>query len=438
MNVLIRLRWNPYYESMALDKDSGRLLERAAELVSIPSVSGDEAAIADYVYNCLNSWIESTADSAGQIELIRLDNNVILRTLRDADEGNIGARDTELGGTEVEGTGGATTENTGAGHPETENTGAGHPETGNTGTEHLSERIIFASHLDTVPPVADWQMKTDDTTLEGLGAVDTKGSVAVMLELALSSLAIPVDTTFIFYSCEEIARDMNGLRHILASNPELLKGDVAIVGEPTAGIVEAGCQTTMTARIDVPGKRAHTARPWMGKNAIHLAAQIIDRVAGYGENIVEIDGCTFKEQLQAVMMSGGVAANVVPDSATITINHRAAPNRSRQYIEEWLNGYLLVDKEGAKDIQATIEVLDYAQGAMPLLENKWIGRLAGLTSTPPQAKLGWTDVATFSEVGTPACNFGPGDPELAHTPHERVTASELQQVYSTLISLICH
>ncbi len=390
---------------MGLDKSGGGLLERAAELVAIPSVSGNEDAIAGYVYDYLDSWSRSITDRAGQVELLRIDNNVVLRTTRETGVG-VGS-----GGVEGAGVSGGSV-------------------LGGGKSENNAERVIFASHLDTVPPVADWRVKKDADTLQGLGAVDTKGSVAVMLELALSSLVIPINTTFIFYSCEEIAREENGLRHVLASNPELLRGDIAIVGEPTAGIVEAGCQTTLTARIDVSGKRAHTARPWMGKNAIHLAAEVVDRVAGYGENVVEIDGCTFREQLQVVMIHGGVATNVVPDSASITINHRAAPNRSRKEIEGWLDGYLLADTEG------TIEMLDYAQGAMPLLENKWMRKLAGMISAHPRAKLGWTDVATFSEVGTPACNFGPGDPELAHTPYEQVTAGELERVYSVLAALV--
>jgi succinyl-diaminopimelate desuccinylase len=390
---------------MGLDKSGGGLLERAAELVAIPSVSGNEDAIAGYVYDYLDSWSRSITDRAGQVELLRIDNNVVLRTTRETGVG-VGS-----GGVEGAGVSGGSV-------------------LGGGKSENNAERVIFASHLDTVPPVADWRVKKDADTLQGLGAVDTKGSVAVMLELALSSLVIPINTTFIFYSCEEITREENGLRHVLASNPELLRGDIAIVGEPTAGIVEAGCQTTLTARIDVSGKRAHTARPWMGKNAIHLAAEVVDRVAGYGENVVEIDGCTFREQLQVVMIHGGVATNVVPDSASITINHRAAPNRSRKEIEGWLDGYLLADTEG------TIEMLDYAQGAMPLLENKWMRKLAGMISAHPRAKLGWTDVATFSEVGTPACNFGPGDPELAHTPYEQVTAGELERVYSVLAALV--
>lgn len=415
MSVLTKLHLNLCCESMDSDKSGARLLERAAELVAIPSVSRNEDAIADYVYNCLDSWVQSLGDRAGQVELLRIDNNVVLRTTRETGMGVGGIRD-DVGG-------------------------------------HGGERIILASHLDTVPPSEDWEVKVGDGTLEGLGAVDTKGSVAVMLELSLSSLNLPVNTTFIFYACEEIARDMNGLRKITASNPELLRGDVAIVGEPTAGIVEAGCQSTLTARIDILGKRAHTARPWMGRNAIHLAAQIVGRVAGYGENVVEIDGCTFREQLQAVMINGGVATNVVPDSASIVINHRAAPNRSREEIEEWLHRYLFSgiydtqvakgtvesaeSMEGTGEPKSTIEILDYAPGAMPLLgENRWIKRLAELSPTHPRAKLGWTDVATFSEAGVPAVNFGPGDPELAHTPYERVTADELELAYSALVKLM--
>ncbi|MHB8263041.1 MAG: succinyl-diaminopimelate desuccinylase [Acidimicrobiales bacterium] len=369
---------------------ASRLLERTAELVSIPSVSRNEKQIADYVCNTIDAHMQEIEANLGSIELLCLDgDNVVCRT-----SGN------------------------------------------------REKRIVIASHLDTVPPAgpdtgtagtgAGMPSRTyvEDGTLYGLGAVDTKGSVAIMLDLLIFGQPPPVEMTFVFYSCEEVSRNENGLRQILQARPDLLQGDVAIVGEPSGGNVEAGCQTTVTATITLEGRRAHTARPWMGANAIHLLAPVVDRIAHYSENVVELDGCMFREQLQAVAIHGGVASNIVPDVASIVVNHRAAPHRNRSELERWLVDSLIQDTPGSLAID------DYAQGSLPSLSNPWLDKLVALTGRPPRAKLGWTDVATFAEAGIAACNFGPGDPELAHTPYERVSAVELANVRSVLASLI--
>ncbi|MCL4434370.1 MAG: succinyl-diaminopimelate desuccinylase [Actinobacteria bacterium] len=373
------------------DQAAARLLTRATDLVSIPSISREEGQITDYIYNAIESRLQDTTTTLRPVELIRLDgNNIVYRTM--------GKR---------------------------------------------ANRIVLASHVDTVPPAggstphanvhSDKDLSrahVDDGILRGLGAVDTKGSVAIMLDLLLSDPPPTVELTFIFYSREEVSRKENGLRQILETRPELLRGDVAIVGEPSGGYVEAGCQTTMTAIITLHGARAHTARPWTGSNAIHAIAPVIDRIARYQENLVDLDGCTFREQLQAVAINGGIASNVVPDVASVTANHRAAPRRTRQELERWLTEYVIQDTTGS------LIVDDYAQGALPALSNPWIKRLVEITGRPPRAKLGWTDVATFAEAGIPACNFGPGDPELAHTPYEQVSATELASARSALMSLI--
>ena len=402
------------------DQVATRLLARATDLVSIPSISRNEGQIADYVYNTIESRLEGSTTTLPPVELIRLDgNNVVYRTMGKRANRIVLASHIDTVPPSGSGRSGGTGTN-----------GSGDAGSGVSGDHGHDGSDVGSGGSSEVHAEGQLPTYVDDGTLYGLGAVDTKGSVAIMLDLLLFGRLPAIELTFIFYSCEEVSRNENGLRQILETRPELLHGDVAIVGEPSGGYVEAGCQTTMTATITFHGARAHTARPWTGTNAIHAIAPVIDRIARYQENLVDLDGCTFREQLQAVAVNGGIASNVVPDLASVTANHRAAPHRSRQELEQWLTEYAIQDTTGS------LIVDDYAQGALPALSNPWIKRLVEITGRPPRAKLGWTDVATFAEAGIPACNFGPGDPELAHTPHERVSAAELVSARSALVSLI--
>jgi len=216
--------------------------------------------------------------------------------------------------------------------------------------------------------------------------------------------------------------------------PELLEGDAAVLGEPTGAAVEAGCQGTMRVRITLRGVRAHTARPFAGRNAVHQLAPLLQRVADWEGRRVVLDGCTYVEQLQAVAVEGGVAANVVPDQARVTLNHRYAPDRDRAEAEGFLRDLLGPCLEpGAGD---EWEVLDAGDGAPPSLDQPLLRQLVERSGRAPQAKVGWTDVATFWEHGVPAANFGPGDPLLAHHPGERVSAPELERARSTLRAVL--
>lgn len=283
-------------------------------------------------------------------------------------------------------------------------------------------RVLVAGHLDTVPgDASDAKMVGDE--LHGVGACDMKGSLSVMVELALDPTPRAREVTWIFYAREEIAHLESGLLEIAELRPDLLQGEVAILAEPTGGVVEAGCQGTLRVRIELTGARAHTARPFTGRNAIHRMAAVISRVASYEPRSVEVEGVRYTEQLQAVGVSGGVAPNVVPDVATLTLNHRVAPDRSKDQAASWLREYLgaLIEK----DDHFTVE--DWAPGAAPSLENERLGALVRLTGQPAQGKVGWTDVATFLGLGIPATNFGAGDPLLAHRSDEFVTLAQLDE-----------
>ncbi len=296
-----------------------------------------------------------------------------------------------------------------------------------------SARILLAGHLDTVPPVGgNEEPRIEDGVLFGVGATDMKGGLAVFLHLAGAVPEPAVDVTWCFYVGEEVEQEFNGLSHLWQYRPDLLRADAAILGEPTGGIVEAGCQGTLRVRLSLGGRRAHTARPSSGRNAIHRLAPVLTAAAGYESRAPVLDGCEFVEQLQVVEVAGGVAANVVPDEASLLINHRFAPDRTVEEAESSVRELLGPHLEAGD----RWELVEFASAAPPALDHPVLASLVAATGSPPKAKQGWTDVASFWAHGIPAANFGPGDPLLAHTPGEHVSGAELERVATVLDSLL--
>ncbi|PRY46780.1 succinyldiaminopimelate desuccinylase [Umezawaea tangerina] len=331
-------------------------VDLTAALVDVPSVSGDEAELADLVERSLR-------EQAPHLEVVRSGNSVLART-------NLGR----------------------------------------------AERVVFAGHLDTVPINDNMPSRREGDVLHGCGTVDMKGGDAVMLHLAATLREPRHDLTFVFYDCEEIEASRNGLGRVERDLPEWLRGGLAIVCEPSDGVVEAGCQGTIRVEVRTTGRRAHTARGWMGENAVHAMGEVLRRLQAHETRVVEIDGCTYREGLQAVKITGGVAGNVVPDECVLTVNHRFAPDRSpaeaEAHLREVFAGFDLV-------------VTDFAAGALPGLSAPVAKELVAATGGTPVGKLGWTDVARFAALGIPAVNFGPGDPTLAHTQQENVPVSQI-------------
>lgn len=293
-------------------------------------------------------------------------------------------------------------------------------------------RLILAGHTDTVPANGNEVARIDGDVLWGLGACDMKAGLAVMLELARTVAEPVVDLTYVFYAREEVAAVHNGLGELFELRPDLLVGDVALLGEPTASAVEAGCQGTMRFRIDLAGRRAHPARAWMGVNAVHRLGPFLDRLATYVPRQPELGGCTFHEALLAVGVDGGVAGNVVPDASTLTVNHRFAPDRGVEDADAHVRS-VFADLLGEGD---AIERTDAAAGAWPATDHPLVRRLVERNGLEVRAKLGWTDVARFSEAGIPAANFAPGDPTLAHAPDERVERADIEATFAALHDLL--
>lgn len=279
------------------------------------------------------------------------------------------------------------------------------------------ERVLIGGHLDTVPAHDNLPHRIEGDVLYGLGACDMKGGVAVSLSLA-ATLDAPVrDVTYVYYECEEIDAELNGLRILAERRPDLLQADLAILMEPSNAGIEAGCQGTLRAEVTATGTRSHSARSWMGINAIHGARDILDRLLAYVPRNPVIDGLTYREGLNAVRIDGGVAGNVIPDSCTVTVNYRFAPDRSLEqaiaHVRDVFDGF-------------AVEITDAAPGALPGLDRPAAADFVSAVGAAPQPKFGWTDVARFTELGIPALNYGPGDPSIAHTRDEHVALAEIE------------
>jgi succinyl-diaminopimelate desuccinylase len=259
--------------------------------------------------------------------------------------------------------------------------------------------------------------------LHGLGSCDMKGGVAVGLHLAATLAAPAFDATYLFYDCEEVEAERNGLTRLAASRPDVLEADFAILMEPSNGAVEAGCQGTLRALISTTGERAHSARSWMGSNAIHAAGGILERLQRYAPRRPVIDGLEYHEGLNAVGIAGGVAGNVVPDRCEVSVNYRFAPDRSEEeaadFVREFFSPY-------------AVEISDSAPGALPGLGVPAAAAFVEAVGGKVNPKFGWTDVARFSSLGVPAVNFGPGDPIYAHRQDEHVPVAQITQVAGQL------
>jgi succinyl-diaminopimelate desuccinylase len=354
-----------------VDRDAGSGLDLSADvvaltaaLIDIPSVSQDEGLLADLIETALQEFSHLTVSRFG--------NTVVART--------------ELG---------------------------------------LGERVLIGGHLDTVPPNSNLPHRVEGDRLYGLGACDMKGGVAVSLKLA-ATIAEPVrDVTYVYYECEEVDSTFNGLAHLAESNPELLVADLAILLEPSNAGIEAGCQGTIRAEITVRGERSHSARPWMGVNAVHGAGEIMRRLESYEARRPMVDGLEYREGLSAVGIRGGIAGNVIPDECVVTVNYRFAPDRSTDealaHMREIFDGY-------------EVEFVDVSPAAAPGLSRQATVEFLSATGATPAPKFGWTDVARFAAMGTPALNFGPGDPSIAHMKDEYVPIDQLRSCEQQLRS----
>jgi len=286
-----------------------------------------------------------------------------------------------------------------------------------------AQRVVIAGHIDTVP--INENLPTRDLDVDGVsviwgrGTVDMKAGTAVQLKLAAELIAPRVDITWMWYDHEEVDADLNGLTRLARTRRDLFQGDFAILGEPSNGSVEGGCNGNLRAIVRTHGVRAHSARAWVGDNAIHKAAPVLARLADYRPREVAVEGLIYREGLNAVRIRGGVAGNVIPDLCEVEVNYRFAPSRSLDEAEQHV-----------RDVFAgfDVEIVDGAAGARPGLDAPLAQEFLAAVNAEPRPKYGWTDVARFSAMGVPAVNYGPGDPSLAHHDEERVPITQIEAV----------
>jgi len=283
--------------------------------------------------------------------------------------------------------------------------------------------VVICGHLDTVPAAGNLPHRRVGERLFGLGACDMKSGLAIAAKLAHDIEEPRLGVRYIFYDCEEVAAVHNGLARVAQDQPQLLDADLAIVMEPSNGVIEGGCQGTIRVEVAVAGERAHSARSWQGDNAIHGAEEILTRLGAYSAREPEVDGLRYREGLNAVGIRGGVAGNVIPDECVVTINYRFAPDRSVPeaiaHLQEVFAGFDLT-------------VVDEAPGARPGLQAPTVAAFVDAMGGQVEPKYGWTDVARFSAAGTPAVNFGPGDPTIAHTVDESVSVEQIRSMYAAM------
>lgn len=295
-----------------------------------------------------------------------------------------------------------------------------------------AERVIIAGHLDTVPVAGNLPSTItegpDGIRVHGRGTSDMKGGVAVMVWLAQRLSEPTRDITWVFYDCEEIDYDDNGLGRLTTNHPDWFAAELAVLMEPTSARIEGGCQGTTRFAITTTGVAAHSARSWLGHNAIHEMTEVLDRARSFQPAEIEVDGLTYREGMNATMISGGLAANVVPDSCTVQINYRFAPDKSGEQalalMTEWFNGW-------------TLEVLDLSQGARPGLDLPAAAQFVAAVGGEPRPKYGWTDVARFAALGLAAVNYGPGDPGKAHAVDEFCPLADLETCADALTRWLC-
>ncbi len=300
-----------------------------------------------------------------------------------------------------------------------------------TGSSKLN--VILAGHIDTVLPNGNENPVFKAPRLYGIGACDMKGGISVMLKLAEDVISPKHSITYIFYPTEEVGNADNGLLKLHQSNEEIFSAAAAILLEPSSAVIEAGCQGVLRFELRIKGERAHSARPYMGVNAIHRSLSVLEKVVDFGEPKPIVEGLEYYESLQCVFIKGGIQGNVIPDEVILTLSYRFAPNKDSVAAKEFIRCYFedLLDLSLGDEIQYA----DVSPSALPSLNNPIIKELKD-TVEKVNPKLGWTDVALFQSIGIEACNFGPGDAELAHSSSEYVTKEQLEECYVVLKDLL--
>lgn len=286
------------------------------------------------------------------------------------------------------------------------------------------ELVLLAGHTDTVPAQGNLPGRIENGAVVGLGASDMKGGLAVMVELAhwAATAELAYDVGFLFFPREEIGPEENPLPGVFERSGLIDDAHLVVCLEPTDNTLQLGCLGNLNARVIFEGRSAHSARPWLGVNAIELALHGLEPVLVSGPTDVEIAGLVFREVMTVTELHAGIASNVVPGRAEATVNFRYAPNRTPAAAEEHIRA-VLGDE---------VEITSHAPPAHVPLEAPLVDRLQAAGEFEVQPKQAWTNVADFAARGLDAVNLGPGGTRYAHAADERVEIGELERTYGAL------
>lgn len=280
-------------------------------------------------------------------------------------------------------------------------------------------RVLLLGHLDTVPKSDENPARLEGDKIYGLGASDMKCADAVLMRICERAVQEQsrYDIAGVLYAREEGPYQESGMPEILSAAPGCFAEiDLAIAMEPTDNRFELGCLGTMHARVTFRGQRAHSARPWQGKNAIHMAAPLLTALAELEPRDCEFHGLRFREVCSATMLEYEGARNVVPGACTVNLNFRFAPDRSTDDAVAHLQDFVR-NAVGAETYQSAVdfEVIDLCPSGRVCGDNALLAELRALTpETATVAKQAWTDVGRLSHIGVDAINFGPGHTAQAH------------------------
>jgi succinyl-diaminopimelate desuccinylase len=287
--------------------------------------------------------------------------------------------------------------------------------------------ISLYGHLDTVPHQdGNGSARIENGRMHGVGTSDMKAGLAVMVHL-LEDEGVrsgDFDVVGVFYDKEEGPADENGLEQVLDRASWLVQSEMAVVMEPTDLKLELGCNGTMNADVIFKGKAAHSARPWLGDNAVTKAGEWLTAMHSLEPVSEIISDLEYREVFTVTRADGGIANNVVPSEFRLNLNYRFPPSLTVAEAENRL-------RELASPADEVVVRDSAPSGSVPE-GNKHLLRLEDLLGGERLPKQGWTDVARLTSAGIPAVNYGPGDPSLAHQAGESVALASLDVAYSVL------
>lgn len=287
--------------------------------------------------------------------------------------------------------------------------------------------VLLCSHMDTVP--GRLPVRLEDGYLLGRGSVDAKGSLAAMILAAHALKESGYEGEIVVAAVVDEEGRGSGAKHLARSGMSV---DYALFGEPSGiGQITVGYKGRIQLRVNVETEGFHASSPWLGKSAFMHALGIIDGLRSYVSS--ESRESMFDSLTMCVtMIQAGVSTNVAPPSCSFTLDIRVPPRlRSYRVVNDLLarvKEYVDSTEHGV-NVQVVPEEITEAflvDKSNPLVSalSAAIYRITG-KSAQLVRKTGTGDMNILGfSMSVPAATYGPGDPKLSHTNHERLDLEE--------------